>query len=506
VTDLARSLVPAALIAVLAAPLPAWAGKKNDTLIFADTEEVAAFDAYFNNDRIGVITARLTWDYLVYRDPASGEIKPMLAKSFQWINDTTLEFDLREGIKFHNGEAFDADDVVYTINTVLNPATKIKAVSNVAFMKGAEKLGSHKVRILLKAPFPAALEYLSATVPIYPNDYYAAGGNAAMEKQPIGTGPYRVVKVEPGKSVTWEKNSQYFKDSPAPQPQIGKIVYRTIPDKNTQVAELMTGGVDWLWKVEKDQADVLKAMPNLQVQGAPTMRIGYLTMDAAGKGGDSPLKDVRVRRAMNHAINRDTIARTLLGDGAVIIPSACYPSQFGCEQDVPRYPYDPAKAKALLAEAGYPNGFELTFDVYRDPELIQAIAHQFAAVGIKTKLNNAKYATLRDAVRSGQSKLAFLTWGSYSINDVSAATGNFFKFTPDDQYQDAQVRDWLIAGDTSTDPAVRKENYTKALRRIADQAYWVPLWAYPYTYAYTKDLDFTPTPDETPRFAQTRWK
>lgn len=268
----------------------------------------------------------------------------------------------------------------------------------------------------------------------------------------------------------------------------------------------MTGGVEWAWRIGKDEAEGLRGMPNLTVEDAETMRIGYLTMNAAGTGGASPFADRKVRQAIYHAINRQEIIDNLVPPGARLIPSACYPDQFGCEQDVAAYDYDPEKAKALLAEAGYPDGFEFTFDVYRDRPYAEAIVGDLSKVGITANMNYAKYATVRDALRSGNSQMAFLTWGSNSIGDVSASTSNFFKGGPDDTYQDAEVAAWLEEGDTSVDPEVRKAAYSKALKKIAEEAYWVPLWTYPYTYAFSQELDFTPTSDEIPHFALTGWK
>ena len=177
------AIAAAALCCSLA--LPVFAGKQDDTLRWASDKELESVDSYFNTAREGLIVSRLIWDQLLYRDPKSGEYLPMLASSYKWVNPTTLEFELRKGIKFHNGEKFDADDVVYTINFVTNPDNKAKAPSNVNWMKNAEKLGEYKVRINLKAPFPAALEYLAGPVPIYPNEYYAKVGPQGMDQHPV---------------------------------------------------------------------------------------------------------------------------------------------------------------------------------------------------------------------------------------------------------------------------------------------------------------------------------
>jgi peptide/nickel transport system substrate-binding protein len=279
---------------------------------------------------------------------------------------------------------------------------------------------------------------------------------------------------------------------------------------NTQVAELMTGSLDWIWLVAPDQAERLAKMPNLTVIPAETMRIGFIMMDAAdraaGQGMDNPFKKLAVRRAVNHAINKEAISKSLVGGDSRSVSSACFPTQFGCTDDVMKYDYDPEKAKKLLAEAGYPEGFETILYGYRDRPYAEAIVGDLAAVGIKAKLMMMKYAALREKHRAGKVQFNFQTWGSYSINDVSAIVSYFFEFSDDDMARDPQVRDWLLAADTSIDSEKRKMLYKEALQRIAEQAYWAPLFTYVSNNCFSKDLDFTPYPDAVPRFFQAKWK
>jgi len=499
-------LVTLVLCLVVFSGTPILANKANDTLNFAWKKELETLDRYFNTAREGMIVSRLICDDLLYRNPDTNEYQPLLAKSYHWIDTTTLEFELRQGVVFHNGEKFDADDVVYTINFVSNPDNKILVQRNVNWIQKAEKLGPYKVRILLKKPFPAALEYLAGNLPIYPNEYYAKVGPEGFGRQPVGTGPYRVAEVDPGKKIVFVKNDNYFKDSPKGQPSIGKLVQRTIPEMTTQVAELMTGGLDWIYMVPTDQADKLSRVPNVKVLKAETMRIGFLQMDAAGRCGDSPFSKRAVRQAINYAIDREAIARNLVGGQSRVINSACYPSQFGCTQEVTTYRYNPAKAKKLLAEAGYPQGFSVDFYGYRNRPYAEAIVGYLKAVGIKAKLKYLKYSALREKTFANKTPFMFLTWGSYGINDISNITGYFFRFGKQDFSRDAQVRDWLELGDSSIDRKVRLDAYTKALKKIADEAYWVPLFTWVANYAYSDELDFTAQPDAVPRFFLSRWK
>ena len=176
----------------------AAAQKAEDTMRIAFDRELETLDNYFNTAREGIIVSRLVWDGLLYRDPETNEYEGNLATDWEFVDGTTMDFTLREGVSFHNGEPFDADDVVYTLNWVANPDNGVKTQRNVNWIEGAEKLGPYKVRMTMRQPFPAALEYLSGPVVMYPNEYYAEVGPEGMGVKPIGTGPDRVAGVEPG--------------------------------------------------------------------------------------------------------------------------------------------------------------------------------------------------------------------------------------------------------------------------------------------------------------------
>ncbi|HYD65136.1 ABC transporter substrate-binding protein [Azospirillum sp.] len=486
---------------------PAHAGKADDTLNIAWAGELPTLDRYFNVLREGELVARLVFDSLLTVDPKTFEYQPLLASSYRFVDNRTIEFELRRGVRFHNGQPFDADDVVYTLTLMADPATKVLTRQNVDWIERVEKLGSHTVRIVMKAPTPLALEYLAGPLLIYPRAYYAEAGSRGFGQRPVGTGPYKVTEVDPGKRIVFEANRDYFADSPKGKPSIGRIVQRTIPDQNTQVAEMLSGGIDWIWNVPTDQANKLARMPALTVQNAQTMRIGYLAFDASNRTGHaSPVNDPRVRRAIAHAIDRKAIVKQLVRGSSQVIDAACFPTQFGCTSDVAVYDYDPAKAKALLAEAGHPNGFEVEFHAYRDRPVAEAVIGYLDAVGIRAKLVYLQYEALREKTYSGTVDFSFMSWGSYSINDAAASVSQFFKGTKDDYLRDPQVVQWLETADGSVDPAVRKENYAKALRRIADLAAWVPMFTYNVNYVHTKDIAFTPTADEIPRFYQVTWK
>ena len=488
--------------------VPVLAGKANDTLIYASDTEPENVSPYHNSAREGVILARNVWDTLIYRDPATGRYKPMLATAWNWVDDTTLDLTIRDGVTFHNGDALSAEDVAFTFNYVLTPEARTVTKQNVEWMKSTEILGPNKVRIHLKTAFPAALEYLAGPTPIFPAAYFKRVGLDGFARAPVGTGPYRITGVENGRGVKMARFEQYWSGGPVGRPKIGKLEFRVIPDGDSRMAELLTGGVDWIWRVPSDQADQLRTAPNVEVLNAETMRVGFLQFDTLGRAmANSPLKDIRVRQAIAYAIDRKAMVDNLARGASRVMNAACFIEQFGCtDAGVVRYPYDPAKARALLKEAGYPDGFEIDLGAYRERDYAEAVIGYLRAVGIKVRLNYLRYAALRDMIRGGKVSIAYQTWGSFSVNDVSAFDGVYFKGGEEDLTRDPETIALLQAGDGSTDPALRKEKYAAALKRIAGEAYALPMFSYATNYAFTDALAFTAQPDEVPRFYAASWK
>jgi peptide/nickel transport system substrate-binding protein len=495
--------------------VPSFAGKANDTLTWSTPRQQDVALPYYNNMREMVILQRHTWDNLLYRDTKTFEYKPLLATSYKWIDNKTLEFQIRSGIKFHNGANFSADDVVATYNHVSAEKSGVLTKKNVSWIDRAEKTGPNTVRVYLKKTFPAALEYVSGPMAIFPKDIWDTARKDATGKPDygtvasIGTGPYKMTKIVPGERIELEKNNNYWNGSEKGKPAIGKIVFRSIADSEARIAELLSGSLDWIWDVSKDKAEEMKKMALAQVVSAPTMRISYLAMDRAGrsgKGKENPFYNQKVRQAVAHAIDRQSIAKNLVGGASEVVHSACYPTQFGCTQDVPRYDYDEGKAKKLLSEAGYPNGFTTDIFAYRQREFTEAVMGYLGKVGIKTNLKYMQYKALRGLVWDSKAPFHHMTWGSYSVNDVSAITSHFFQGERDDYCRDTDVIKWLAEGDGNTDPKVRKAAYKKALVRLQENVCWLPMFSYAKYYAFTKDLDFTPTADEIPRFFTAKWK
>jgi peptide/nickel transport system substrate-binding protein len=500
----------AILMAVLlgAGAAPALAQKSADTLRITMRDALTNIDPYYNNLRTGVVMHHQGWDALVYRNPDTFKLEPLLATEWKLPDPTTIEFTLRPGVKFHDGSPFTADDVVYTLNLVADPMSKVSTPANYNWIDKAEKTGELSVRVKLKRPTPAALEYFALVVPIYPKAYREKVGPEAYAKAPVGAGPYKVTKVESGVSIDFERFEDYWAGSPKGRPAIKKISVRFVPDAATEMTELLASRADWIWNLNPDQFDSVNTLPHLQAVRKESMRVGYLALDAAGRtGADNPITNVKVRQAIWHAIDRKAIADKLVTGGSRVPPAPCFPPQFGCDGEMAvHYPYDPARAKQLLAEAGFANGFDVELASYVLPQWGAAVQNYLQAVGIRAKINQLQVQALVQRAKAGELRMYLGSWGSYSINDVSAILPNFFDGGADDYARDPDVQKWLAEAGSSNDPEVRKKAYSAAIQRITERAYWAPLHTYVTTYGFSKQLDFTPYPDELPRFFLAKWK
>lgn len=495
----------AAILGLLLLCSPALAQKEADTLRVAWRDAIAVTDPYYNSQRTGLVLAHHVWDTLIYRDPDTLQLKPLLATSWKYVDDTTIDFTLRAGVTFHDGSAFTADDVAYTINTVIADP-RVSVPSNYAALAGAEAIDDLHVRVRLKRVFPAALEYIAMVLPIWPHHYRERLGDA-YALAPVGTGPYRVARVDGTAQIDLVRNDNYF-DGPKGKPAIGAITLSSVPDAAAEIAALMGGKADWIWDFPPDQLDSINRQPTLQTYRSESMRVAYLNLDAAGRSGSgSPLTNLLVRQAVMHAVDRVTLARRFMPGGSRVLDAPCFPTQFGCDQAVAtKYDYDPARARALLAEAGMPEGFSTTLVGYVQPDWMAAVAENLAAVGIRAEVVPLQVAPAVARSIAGQNPLEMGSWGSYSINDSSAFFPYFFSFTGQDYARDDAVRKLVDEAGSVVDPDRRRALYADAIRRITGQAYFLPLFTYVKTYASVRTLVFKPFGDEIPRFYMSSWR
>lgn len=504
---LALFLIVAA-ICLLAAPNASSADKKS-TLTIVGEMKIDSTDAYFAPQKEVInLTPDIT-DGLLWRRPGATGYEPLLAKSWRYVDPVTLEFKLRPGVKFHNGEVCDADDVVYTFNWVLDENSRITRKDRFAFFKQAVKVDNDTVRVVFKRSTPLA-PLMCASVVILPKDYHSKMESEKFGLQPVYTGPYKVSEFTPGGKLVLTRNETYFKDSPKGKPAIGTIIFRAIPEAQTRIAELVAGNVDWIANVPLEEVDYLKKSPKIKVAVPMSVRFAGLLLDAAGRSGETPIKDVRVRKAISHAINREAIASNLMPGEPMPINSPCSPLQFGCpdDKDVVQYKYNPETAKKLLAAAGYANGFKVDLTAYHKElsAVLEAIIGDLRAVGITVTPRWLEQKAAYAERAEGKMTMGLMSWGSGGVQDVFYTNVYYFEGGNDDFARDPAVIELSKSGGTTLDPDKRAEIYKKMYQRIDEQAYWVPIAIQSDIYAFASNLDIFVKDDRWPPFFWAKWK
>ena len=433
------------------------------------------------------------FDTLIAYNEQSRKFEPLLAKSWKTVNPTTYEFTLRDDVKFHDGSPFDADDVVYTLNFLADPKVKFRIKTRFLWIKKAEKVDRYTVRVTTKGPRAVAPARFAVSIPIFPSDVHGALENkAAFGKTPIGTGPYKVVAYDPNTGIRMVRNPDYRHGSPSRPPgSIENVHILPIPDVQNQVAQLITGGLDMIHNVPKDQADNLAQNPELGVTVSNGILYRYIAFDAIGRTGSDDLKDARVRRALIHAIDRDSIRRNIFagGDAVEKMDSICKPIQIGCVFDAKPPAYDPGKAKALLAEAGKA---DLKLQITTLPEarkVAEAIVGYLRAVGVKASIKSVTFGAYRKLQRTGKIQTLVHQFSSGGVPDTDALVTFYFGSKARNYYGDKQIAGWMKEAGATFDTAAREVLYRKIFNRINEQAYIIPIAGLPSVFVHARDLE-----------------
>ncbi len=476
-------------LAIAAACGTAAAQKSADTLRIAVTDWWPTLDPYFFPDDEAAVFYRTVYETLVSYDERAHKFVPRLAKAWKRIDDRTLEFDLRDDVTFHNGDKFDADDVVDTINYLIDPKVQIRFKARYDWVAKVEKLGPYKIRITSKKPFATDLQTIAYRFFIYDSKILAKLQNKADYGRVSGvaTGSYRMVSIDATKMVLERYDGYYDKSLRAP---IKRIVVLPMPDRQTQIAEFLTGNIDIIRNVTADTARELEKMPGTQVTARHNGMLMYLTLDAMGRSDNKVMTDQRVRRATMMAIDRKALAKTVIPGGEIadILDGICIKADVSCASTTSPPAYDPEGAKKLLAEAGHPDGFDLELDVHAPiKEIAEAIAGQLRKVGIRASVRPlplALYVRMR-----GEGKFTAFV-GFYPTN-AQPDMDNIFDFFFNgnrDYWNDPVVREVQAAGAVEFDDAKRTALYQKGVDEINRKNDILPIADLPIVFVHNKDV------------------
>lgn len=409
------------------------------------------------------------------------KVQPLLAESYTASADgLSYTFKLRQGVKFQDGTDFNAEAVKANLDRVLDKSNGLARYNQFNRIKSVTVLDPYTVKIELNEPFSALINALAhpSAMMISPAALKKWGKDIALH--PVGTGPFEFVEWKPAEYVKVKKFDGYWRKG---YPKIDTLTFRTVTDNNTRAAVVQTGEAQFAYPVPYEQAGLLKANPKLELVASPSIKTRYISMNTLQK----PFDDVRVREAVNYAINKDALAKVAFA-GYAFPAQGVVPQGVAFAEKMAPWPYDPAKARELLQEAGYPAGFSTTlWSGYNDgtsAKVVQFLQQQLAQVGIKATielLESGQNVQRVQTVKDPKTAAVRMYYGGWSASTGEAdwalrplLTTNAW---PPVFYNTAYYSNKDVDKDVSdalliTDAAKRQQLYTDAQQRVWKDAPW----------------------------------
>jgi peptide/nickel transport system substrate-binding protein len=439
---------------------------------------------------------------------ASGQLQPVLATSWSYTTPTTVVMKLRQGVKFSDGEPFNAAAVVYTYDRIIGPeGKKFPVASSFTSLASVKAIDDYTVQFNLNRVDPLFIRRTSGyQTAIVPPQYIQSKGEKYYQTHPVGTGPYIMTKYVEGSSVTLQANPSYWGGAP----NIKNVEFEFLPDATSRVSAAEAGSVQLAQMIPPSQADAIKGLSGYTLGVAKTFTVYFVRIDVA----HAPLTTDIARQAVNYAINKQEIISKILNGYGALVNTVFVPQTFGYTNSIQPYPYDPAKAKQLMAQAGIKPGTELTFDYdgsnTQFAEVAQAIADYLNAVGFNVKLQPEDFQTLYTNLvpKSNAGNMYEFFWGGGgSLDEDGLAVSSWSKgqyWNP--SYDNPQV-DALIKDEENTvNQQQRLQDFTKINEIIHQAALDIPLYQTDDLWAVSNQVKgFVPPADEQVRLDQLSW-
>ena len=487
-----RHLLAAALLAFSATSQAA-------TLRWGAQNDILTLDPHSQNHATTSAILQHTYEGLTRYSKTYG-VEPCLATAWQQISPTQLRFTLRKGVKFHDGSPLTADDVVFSYTRVLQPQGTMQIY--VSGVKEVKKVDDHTVDFLLSGPNPVLLRNI-ADFRIMSKSWsekhksqnvqdYKAREETYSSRNANGTGPYILKLWEPDKRTVFAANPNWWGKL---EGNVTEIIYTPIKADATRIAALLSGDVDLVTDLPVQDVTRLRGEAKLKVLDGHEVRTIFIGMDQhsaelkySSVKGKNPFKDMRVRKALNVAVDRETIKRVTMRGLSIPAAIMVAPGVHGHSGDIDKVAAaDAAGARKLLAEAGYPNGFEFGLDCpnnryVNDEEICQALVGMWARIGLKAKLNAQPMATFIAKIQNFDHDAYMLGWGvvnldaNYTLQSLvrTKTTGADGSFNLG-RISDAKIDALVDAMKTELDAKKRDAMLREALVATRDNYYYVPL-------------------------------
>jgi peptide/nickel transport system substrate-binding protein len=487
-----RARITFILGVVLAQILASEAQAREAELIISQKADVETFDpSQSNNTTTHNVTINL-FDTLVRLSDDGRDFVGELAESWKVVDPTTWQFRLRRGVKFHNGEELNAAAVKFSLDSTLDLERKTRQRPTYVAFKEVRIDDPYTVSIITHKPYAIALTQLQYLM-VVPPGYIKQVGWDEFGRKPVGSGAFKFKEWERDVRVVLEANDAYWKG----KPKVRSLAFRAIPEDASRIAAVQRGEVDIIDAVPYDRIK--------ELQGSPTVKITQRQGEQVYVGLDTlrvePLKKREVRQALNHAVNAEALVKNLLLGYAVRLNGPMFPTTPGYDEKQPAYAYDPERAKRLLAQAGYPNGFEVEFAVSpafqgiaKGTEVGEAIAGQLGRVGVRAKLNVQDSAALFNAYSAKKLQMYLFAWksspeaGRHLETLLHSKTRGYY-------YQNPEADLLIDAYFVALDPKKRQEIGRQLHAFLREDAPWIFLYQQMDLFAVRKSVVWEAKPD-----------
>lgn len=488
------------------------------TLRWSSPTDLTTLDPYAHTESFTTSMLHHVFDPLVRRG-RNLELEPALAVSWKTVKPDTWRFELRKDVKFHNGNAFTADDVVASITRLLDPAARARG--NIATVVRAEKVDDFTVDIVTNGPYPLLLndlagvyimdkEWMEANGALKPGNI-ATGVTTAASTNAIGTGPFKLESYKPDAGTTMVVNPDWWDK---PQHNIDRIEFKPVKSDATRVAALLSGELDLIAPAPLQDLQRISASSGFKVVEEPSLRLIMLSLNfrpelKAMPGQKNPMLDLKVRQAMWHAIDTDAIKKRVMRDKSRNTSTLVAPPVPGYSKDNDNsFGYDPEKAKKLLADAGYPSGFKTKLncpnDRYiNDEQTCVAIASMWTKVGIQTELQTESRATYFPRQDRGEFDVSMVGWATLPPMDGFSVLASLltdkqesYGGSNSSAYVNPQIEELTRKAAVELSEEKRRSMLIEALKVARDTVAYIPLHQQPVAWAMRDGIDVPQFPDE----------
>ncbi len=443
-----------------------------------------------------------TSDPLLARDN-KGDLHPALATSWELTDPTNMRFHLRQGVRFSDGVEFTADDVVFTLTRIIDPKNAYAMLSRIGQVLSATAVDKYTVDVKTKTVFPTLLRGLSDII-IEAKHYYDQAGTDAPASHPIGTGPFVFQEWVPGDHYTLTANKSYWGGAP----KFDKLLIRTIPDGSTRVASVVTGESQIIEEVPIDLIDQVNESGTAKVDEISTTVGLVMTFDPTIKPFDNP----KVREAIDYAIDKPLILKQILkGQGEILQGQVLTTNALGWNPNLKARPYDPARAKRMLIEAGYDFNTPLPITTQNgkyvsDTDICNAVAGMLNQIGVRATVNVVEGGVFQQMSTAQKMGVLYMI-GWYSVGDADFASVWYTKSGYRTKWLDPEYERLFVAARSTMDVAERVKDYHRMMEILYEQNPSVFLFGLPSLYGVSKDITgFSAAADKILRLTQVQMK